>query len=170
MPVDDPRVDPPEQKPTKQLPREDILQAQLKQLLDRTAEGFAKVDGLAGDVRNLTANVELVSSDLGVVKDRVTILESRRNDDDARTSKLSGGVRGLSTSNAEQDAQLAQERMAREALAKEVADLKGSQALQLTILTRLDNITKNPLVKTLGAMLLTALVTWLATHGVKVPQ
>jgi len=161
IPADDPRAEMPEQPKTTQVPREDILQAQLKQLLDRVGEGFGKVDVLVVDVTRLTGTVELVSNDLGIVKDRVTILESER-------SKLSGGVRGLSTTDAEQAAQLAQERAAREAIAAEVADLKATQALQLAILARLDKVASNPTVKVLGGMLLTALVTWLASKGLVV--
>ncbi len=148
--ADDPRAEPPDQPKTAQLP---AVPQWAVELTKSMKDGF----------RLTNANIEVVSSDLGVVKERVTILESER-------TKLSGGVRGLSTSNAEQDAQLAQERMAREALAKEVADLKTTNATQLAILGRLDRVASNPLVKTLGAMLLTAVLTYLASHGVVVSK
>ncbi len=112
-------------------------------------------------IAEVRADISLVSNDLSVVKDRVTILESER-------TKLSGGVRGLSTTDAEQAAQLAQERAAREALATEVADLKKTNETQLAILARLDKVASNPLVKTVVAMMATALLTWLASHGVAV--
>ncbi len=60
--------------------------------------------------------------------------------------------------------------MAREDLAKQVAALATTNATQLAILSRLDKVASNPLVKTVGAMLFTAFVTWLATKGIKVPQ
>lgn len=144
----------PDQPTTKQVPREDILQAQVSLLLTRVTEGFGKVETLSDNVTKLTANVEIVSNDLGIVKDRVSILETER-------TKLSGGVRGLSTSDAGQNMQIA-------SLAVKVDALTASQDLQLTILSRLDKVASNPLVKTMGAMLATAVITWLASHGVNV--
>lgn len=155
--AEDKRVDPPEQPKTKELPAM-TERALLEDLRGVVKEGF----------RLTNANLEVVSNDLGVVKDRVTILETER-------ARFSGGVKSLSTANAEQDAQLAQERAAREALAADVAVVKGDMAsvkrdteMQTAILVRLDNIARNPLVKTLGAMLATALVTWLAAHGINI--
>jgi hypothetical protein len=139
---------------TRALAKEDILQAQLSQLLSRVTEGFQKVDTLVIDVTRLTANVELVSSDLGIVKDRVAILESRRNDDDARANRNSARVRQVSESDLEQQAQLAQEKAAREALASEVSGLKETNAKQLVILDRLEGFaTKfaaSPVVRRIG--------------------
>ncbi len=108
--------------------------------------------------RVTNANIEVVANDLGVVKDRVSILETER-------AKFSGGIRGLSTSNAEQDAQLAQERAARENVAKEVRDLKESQAVQLAILARLDRVASNPTVKVLLFLAGTAATGYLASKG-----
>ena len=144
-PADDPRAEMPEQPKTTQLP---AVPQWAVELMAGMTKGFKETN----------ANLELVATDLGVLKERVGILESER-------TKLSGGVRGLSTTDAEQAAQLAQERMAREAIAAEVADLKATQALQLAILARLDKVASNPTVKVLGGMLLTALVTWLASKG-----
>lgn len=109
--------------------------------------------------RTTNANIEVVSNDLSVVKDRVSILETER-------TKMSGGVRGLSMSNAEQDAQLVQERAAREALATEVKDLKESQAVQLAILVRLDKVMSNPVVKVLLFMAGTAATGYLTAKGI----
>lgn len=168
--ADDPRKEPddkPEAKQTKQLDKSEIMQAQLTQVLARLGDGFGKVDTLvldvsrlSTDVVRLTGTVDLVSNDLGIVKDRVTILEAER-------TKLSGGVRGLSTSNAEQDAQLAQERAAREALATEVKALTTMQETQLAILGRLDKVASNPVVKTVVTILGTAFATWAASKGLK---
>jgi chromosome segregation ATPase len=146
----DERAEPPEEKKTKEMP---AVPSWAIELTRSVKEGIAEV----------RADVALVSNDLGIVKDRVTILESER-------ARFSNGVRALSGTDLTHEAQLAAEKVAREDLAKEVADLKATNATQLAILSRLDNIAKNPLVKTLGAMLLTALVTWLATHGVQVPR
>lgn len=144
--------DQPAEKPTTQLP---AVPAWAVELTTTVKAGIAE----------LRADVALVSNDLGVVKDRVAILESFRNDTEARASRTSAGVKNLSTSNAEQDAQLAQERMAREALAEKVDSLTATQATQLSILVRLDKVTSNPTVKVLAGMAATALITWLATHG-----
>jgi hypothetical protein len=116
-------------------------------------------------IAELRADVALVSNDLGIVKDRVTILESRRNDDDARAARISGGVRNLSTTDAEQSAQLAQERAAREALATKVDELATTNVTQLAILTRLDKVASNPTVKLLMFAIGTIVTGWLAGKG-----
>jgi hypothetical protein len=113
--------------------------------------------------RNLSANLEVVSNDLGVVKDRVTILETERG-------KYSGGFRGLSTADAEQAAQLAQERAAREALAAEVAlvkadvtSTKAETTEQTVMLRKITGLMDTPMARRLGyavgALLLAALTT-----------
>lgn len=154
--IDD-RKEPPDQPKTTQLP------VVPQWAIELTA---AMKDGL----RELSADIKLVSNDLSIVKDRVGIIESWKNDQDARAHRASDGVRQLSTTDAAHDAQLAQERMAREELAAKVDSLTQTQATQLAILGRLDAIAKNPLAKTVAAMLATALVTWLASHGVQVPR
>lgn len=123
---------------------------------------------LRADVAEVRADVSLVSNDMGLLKQRVSIIESLRVEDEARAVKLSGGVRGLSNSDLEHASQLAQERAAREALAAKVDGLTSTQETQLAILSRLDKVASNPLVKTLAAMVATALLTWLAAHGVQV--
>ena len=143
----DERVEPPEQPKTVDMPK--VPQWAIEMTM-------AMKDGF----RQTNANIELVSSDLGVLKSRVDILETER-------TKLSGGVRGLSTSNAEQDAQLAQERAAREALAKQVEALTTMQQTQLDILGRLDKVASNPLFKTIVTILGTAFATWAASKGLK---
>ncbi len=107
--------------------------------------------------RTTNANIEVISNDLSVVKDRVAILETER-------TKLSGGVRGLSTSNAEQDAQLAHERSAREALATKVDDIAAKTDAQTKILEQLLKLTEKPVVKLLATAIGTAVLTWLAAH------
>ncbi len=109
MPSDD-RVDPPEQPKTTQIAAVPQWAVELTQAMK---SGIAEV----------RADVALVSNDLGLLKTRVSIMEGLRTEDDMRASKYSGGIKSLSTSNAEQDAQLAQERMAREALAAKVDKL-----------------------------------------------
>lgn len=131
------------------------------------------------------ANISIVSNDLGVVKDRLIIVEDwkRSQESASRPPPLtSERVHAVAEEHASQvsmesEAQLAQERAAREELAAKVdalalghAALDSKQDMQLAILGRLDKVASNPLVKTVAAMLATALVTWLASHGVHVPQ
>jgi hypothetical protein len=145
--TDDPRAEPPEQPKTAQIAAVPPWAVELT---------LAMKSGIA-EVR---ADISLVSNDLSLVKDRVTILETER-------TKLSGGVRGLSSADSAHDAQLAQERAAREALADKVDNLTKTQETQLAILGRLDKVASNPLVKTLLTVLGTALATWAASKGLK---
>lgn len=140
----------PEGKKTVDLPAV-TDRALLEDLTRSVREGF----------RMTNANIEVVANDLGVVKARVDILESER-------TKLSGGVRQLSSADADGAAQLAQERMAREALAVEVADLKKTNETQLAILARLDKVASNPMVKTVVTILVTILGTWAASKGIAI--
>jgi septal ring factor EnvC (AmiA/AmiB activator) len=119
------------------------------------------------DVHALRADVALVSNDLGVVKDRVALVETRVVDLEAARSRTSNRVREVSQSDLNQEAQLAQERSAREELAKQVASLAESNQVQLAILTRLDRLAANPHVKIILAVLATAATTWLASKGLK---
>ena len=163
-PADDPRAEPPDQPKTTQLPAVPPWAVELMQVSKANFQELkAGQESLA---RELGADIKLVSNDLGILKDRVGILESARNDGEQRLARTSGGVRQLSTTDAAQAAQLAQARMAREALAEQVAQLTTTQATQLAILTRLDKITTNPTVKVLAGMAATAILTWLASHGV----
>ena len=114
---------------------------------------------MSAGFRETNANIALVSSDLSLVKDRVALLETER-------TKHSGGLRGLSTSNAEQDAQLAQERMAREALAAEVAAIKAETSTQTLLLGQLLKLGEKPVVKLIATAVGTAILTWLSTKGI----
>jgi ABC-type phosphate/phosphonate transport system ATPase subunit len=116
-------------------------------------------------IAELRVDIGLVSNDLGIVKQRVSIIESLRVEDEARALKLSGGVRGLSQHDAEQSTQLAQEKAAREALATKVDELSASQDVQLAILGRLDKLAANPTVKVLLFALGTIATGYLASKG-----
>jgi hypothetical protein len=150
----DDRAEPPEQPKTTKLEAVPPWAVELTQAMK---EGIAEV----------RADISLVSNDLGVLKQRVSIIESLRIEDEARAMKLSGGVRGLSNADLAQAAQLAHEKTAREALAVEVAALTKMQETQLAILGRLDKVASNPLVKTVVTILGTALATWAASKGLK---
>ncbi len=152
----------PEQPKTTQLPAVPQWAIELTQAMK---DGFRTTDA---NFRTTNANIDTVTNELGVVKERLAVGEARINTLETERAKLSGGVRQLSSSNAEQDSQLAQERSAREALAAKVDVIGASQQVQLAIMERLDKVASNPTVKVLGGMLLTALVTWLASKGLVV--
>jgi superfamily II RNA helicase len=96
---------------------------------------------------------------------RMTRFEVRLEDLEGRAGKTSLAVRGASMVDMEQAAQLVQERAAREALAKEVDDLKKSQATQLAILERLDKLAEKPAVKVILFALGTIATGYLASKG-----
>lgn len=137
---------------------------------------------LTREVKGTRADIALVANDVSIVKDRVAVVESRVLSLEEAKKVNSMRAQQSSSIDLEHEAKLAAEITARTELAAKVdalalghvalnekADkLDGKQDLQLAILGRLDSITKNPLVKTLGAMLITALVTWLASHGVHI--
>ncbi len=130
---------------------------------------------LTREVQGARADISLVSNDLSLVKDRVTILETERG-------KQSGGIRQLSTSDQEQAAQLAQERAAREALAKDVADLKAGHAAIIEktdhqteiLVSTADAVRKfvaTPTVKIIGGVLFGIFSTYIANHyGIVIPK
>lgn len=70
-----------------------------------------KVAELRGETVNgfafMNAHIETVANDLGVVKDRVKLLEKFRDDAEERTRKHSGGIARISTSDATQNTTLA---------------------------------------------------------------
>lgn len=121
-------------------------------------------------VRRLEANDQIIISSVDNIRERVNAHDARFAEMDARAAKNSGGVRQLSQSDAGQDMQIASLSTKVDGVVAEVDGLKMSQQLQIDILTRIDAVIKNPLVKTMAAMLATALVTWLATHGIQVPR
>jgi len=156
--------DNPEAKVTVQIPQADIMSARLKQLLDSFDSHRSEMQTA---FKNLSANVELVSNDIGVVKERITILESWRSDQDVRITRASDGLRQASQADMAQEALLAEERTAREALAKQVETLSATNETQLAILSRLDKIASNPTIKIIATVAATALTTWAASKGMK---
>ncbi len=151
----DDRAEPPDQPKTTQLAAVPQWAIELTQAMK---SGIAEV----------RADIGLVSNDVGLLKQRVSIIESLRVEDEARAVKLSGGVRGLSSADQQQAAALANEMTAREALAAEVKALTTMQETQLAILGRLDKVASNPLVKTIATAIGTAILTYLATKGIAV--
>lgn len=143
-------------------------------ILDVINQGFAKVNSSLETVvqeqikQNTqqviqTAQIEEIRQDMGALDSRIVAVE-------ARTGRASFRIREVSQTDLEQSSQLAKEIEAREALATQVDELVKTNAVQLGILSRLDKVTQNPLVKVVATMLATAVLTWLAARGIKVPQ
>lgn len=108
---------------------------------------------------------------------RLSRIEERVDELEGRIGRTSTRVREVSQTDLEQGAQLVQERSAREAvavkvdaLAADLAQLAATNTAQLAILARLDKVASNPMVKTIAAMALTALITWLTSHGIGVAR
>ena len=139
---------------------------------------------LTKEVKGARADIGLVANDVSIVKDRVAVVESRVLSLEEARKVNSMRAQQSSSIDLEHESKLAAEIVARTELAAKVdalavghselsdkADkLDSKQDMQLAILGRLDKVASNPLVKTVAAMLATALVTWLASHGVHVPQ
>lgn len=153
----------PPEKVTTQLPQ---VPEWAVELTRTTKDGF----------RAVRADLELVANDLSLVKERVTIIETWRNDQDLRASRNSARVRELadSTSHVDltHDAKIAAEIVARQELERRVAEthamvetVKAETSQQTAILARLDRVASNPLVKTVAASVGTAILTWLAARG-----
>lgn len=153
------------EKPTTELP---AVPAWAVELMRTTKDGFAR----------LAADVGLVANDISLVKERVTLLESWRTEQELRVSRASLRVKELDAATSQVDLEIqakqAEEVLKRQALERQIADtharveaLSTSQETQLAILTRLDKVASNPLVKTVATAVGTAILTWLASKGVR---
>lgn len=116
---------------------------------------------LTREVRGARADISLVSNDLGIVKDRLVIVETWKNDVDTRANRTSLRVEQASKVDLEQAAALAAEKVAREELAAKVDAL-------LAIGTRLDRLTKNPIAKAIATIVGFALVSYAASKGISI--
>lgn len=155
----------PPEKVTTQLP---AVPEWAVELTRTTKDGF----------RAVRADLELVANDLSLVKERVTIIETWRNDQDMRASRNSNRVKELAETTSHidltHDAKIAAEIVERQKLAREVAEtraivevVKSETASQTAILARLDRLTSNPLVKTVATAVGTAILTWLSVKGLR---
>lgn len=120
--MEDPRAEPPEPKQTVALKKDDIVQAQLKQVLDAVASFRAEVNS---GLTHLTADVQLVSNDLGIVKDRVAIIEGWKNDQDARAARNSKRVQQVSESDLAQEAKIAETIVKQQALESAIHETRA---------------------------------------------
>lgn len=88
------------------------------------ADIYKMSKGTAEDVKIIRADQDLLMGTVDSLKVDVRDLQRWKIDTEDRQSKHSGGVRQLSTNDAKQDAELANERAAREALALDVTAIK----------------------------------------------
>lgn len=153
----------------------------------------SRLDSLEGANRNVSDEVSRLRREVVDIRS-----EHVRHDEDIKRLSLrtKGTDARTSENDLEQIAQLAQERAAREALANahaatdakvealasahattaekvnetatQVTDIAKTNEAQLAILSRLDRVASNPTVKFIVGMLATALVTWLASHGIRI--
>lgn len=129
---------------------------------------------MIAEFKATNANIDVVSNDLGILKQRVSIIEGLRTEDALRASKYSGGIKGLSQSDEGQNMQIASlsvkldELAVKTATKDEVSTLLSSQTT--AILARFDTVVKSPRVQMLITFVLTAIGTWLASKGIQVPK
>ena len=152
----------PEGKITTQLPRIEIQSELLKSLERTVSAGFLEIK-----TRLDSQDIQL---DIGIkegqrTNSRLTMLEGRVEDVELRIARTSTRVQQSSEADLQQSAQLAQEISAREALAKKVEDLTTTNATQLAILSRLDSLFKNPMVKLIAFAIWSAVTGYLANKG-----
>ncbi|MEO5964020.1 MAG: hypothetical protein ABIR11_01045 [Candidatus Limnocylindrales bacterium] len=175
MPTDDPRKDPEPKAPYGPQPKTTNLPAvterALLEDLGRVVRNIADTVGeTRSDMHKLTVKVDGADERLGRIEGRVAILESvpitivpSIPPPPALTStKVRALIDGTTSAiDLAHESQLAQERAAREALAKEVADLKATNAEQLDLLKTITSVLDKPMVKRIayaaGALLLAAL-------------
>ncbi len=120
----------------------------LEELTRAVKEGFA----------NLQTDIQLVATDLSVVKERVRIIERRQDESDERGKKHSGGLARGSDVDARHDAAIS-------TLIVDVAHLKETQSTQLAILRRLDAVAANPMVRKVAYAVGGAILSYLALKG-----
>lgn len=125
-------------------------------LTERVVQGFANTEARFD---RTDANIEVVSNDLKVTKDRVTILEQSR-------ALTSDRVKSVSQENLDQNAAIAHVITKIDALDAKVESKTAEQTAQL--LARFDSALKNPVVKMIGSAILAAVATWLASKGINV--
>jgi hypothetical protein len=137
--------------PTVSIPKADpalILLTQIKLSMDA---GFTEVRSDLESVKNEGQRTNL----------RLTRQEVRMDDVEVRLGHNSLRAKAESSHDLEQDAQLVQERAAREALAAKVDTL-------LAIGERLDKLAKNPIAKVVGTILAFTLAGYAASHGITI--
>lgn len=139
----------PEQPKTKEIPAV-TDRALLEDLTRSVKEGFTE----------LRADIQLVSTDVSIVKDRVRVVEERVRtiEDDRRNDSMPAKVVRVTDNDAKQDAAIA-------LIVTKVDKLEVTQQKQLAILTRLDEVAANPMVRRVAYAVGAALLAYLTARG-----
>jgi septal ring factor EnvC (AmiA/AmiB activator) len=135
-------------------PIEDTIVARLQQILD-------------GQLR-IEANVNLVSSDLGVVKDRMRVVESRLSVVEESRKSTSDRVRAAEAVDSEHDLKIAEANDRMDKLADAVEKVTGQNAAILRIAERAEagweKLSANPRTKLIIAAVVYAAYRYLEAH------
>ncbi len=129
------------------------------------AWAIAIAEAQAAGFAEIRADISLVSNDLGIVKDRVVILEKWKVEADGRAERFSGGARQLSQTDSKHDAELADEKVAREVLAGRVEAIESKVG---DIHSTVVGVVKNPQVRAIARLLFTLAMGYAAAKGIKV--
>lgn len=149
--------------------------------------GFASVkDSVTSLGRELSADIKLVSNDLGILNDRVGILESARNDGEQRAARTSQRVAQASQVDLEHEAKLglalaalAEEKAKREKLEADAAtkeDVKKmldaasttqTEAIVTGVKTFVDEAKKSPAVKRITSVAIPLLLLAMGVIGLR---
>lgn len=143
----------PPEKPTTQLP---AVPQWAIELTMNVKQGFAAVESRL-DV--MESNLELQGGSVVDIGKRLTSIESRVGEAEARLNNGSLRAKELSGVDLKHDAAIAQ-------LVTDVAEVKATNEKQLAILTKLENVAANPMVRRIAYALGTLILGYLAAKGV----
>ncbi len=139
----------------------DGLEALLRGLSETVTNGQKKTD----------ANFDLVLKDVDTLHNRLDMVENRQTNLERMRAGTSDRVRDVARQGSEMDlaheAKLAEEIIARRTLEAKVDALDAKQDTQLAILTNLQALAKNPIVRQVATAIGTAALTWLSMRGIR---
>lgn len=150
----------PDYRDTQQLPRVEVDESQLGAVLSEVRAMRAEGQETRATVNSLATNVEVLTKHVDTLTSRVILVERRQDEADGRATHHSGGLVRASETDAKHDAAIA-------TLVTDVAELRKTQVTQLAILTRLDSVAANPMVRRIAYGVGLLVLAWLASHGVR---
>lgn len=169
---------PPQPKTTVELPAVPPWAIELTQSVKA---GFARLDGIEDKVDQVANGLKLVTDEVEELK--ADVREFREFKGEITERMKNHSIRAVTTSeiDAQQSAELASERAAREALAAkvdalgtDVGTLKTDSSKNLAMMASLvDDVRKfaaTPIVKLIAAAVGGAIASWLASKGIQVPR
>lgn len=135
----------PPEKPTTQLEK---VPAWAVALTEKVQHGFSEVK----------ADISLVANDVSIAKDRIGVVENRVKQLEDRSETNSVRARGASEVDMKHEAVIAD-------IVVKVDSLTKTQETQLAILTRLDAVAANPMVRRVAYAVGAAVLAYLASKG-----